>query len=504
MKKRLFVLISFLFLTMNGCTTSDKQVSTTSDKGVHPITNAVSTANKASVTDSDGEFGEEYLEKAIADCSDFFISRLPEKRNIAILDIETPTKACSDFIIEELWKHFQKTGKYRMADQQNIRRIQEQLIFQTSGYVSDESAVSLGRLSGAQNIIYGKLIKIGDFFRLNLYLTEVETGESVIETKNINIADPHLKNLLEPGNLASRIESAITDMSSNLDQRLLIGIDKIEYANTGTVTEFSRYLENQIRFSASRLYTRYAVADEMISREFAIKSSNPSWVDNSPDRIMAIVKGSYTSDGRNGAEVTLSLHSTDRGRIQLGVCRFNVTEKEMKDLNLSLLPANYGGSIDNYQRVRRKLEEFDTNNNAFEFIAHPGRPDALYRDGDYITFTLHSARDCYFLVQFLFVDGEVADMYPTDRREINFIKAGETRILPDRGRIRLSPPFGEEYVLISAFGEQIAITNETVTLEKANFKTRGANKEEVPEGGLIIDQGIAPVARTKFNYTVLP
>jgi len=122
-----------------------------------------------------------------------------------------------------------------------------------------------------------------------------------------------------------------------------------------------------------------------------------------------------------------------------------------------------------------------------------------------MTFTIYSEEDCYFLVQALQVDGKVVDAYPTEPRENNFIRAGESRTLPDRGRFRLTAPFGEEYILVSAFREQIAIINLEVDIANVNFKTRGFNKEEYVEGALrIVADEIEPVARAMFNYTVMP
>jgi len=448
-----------------------------------------------------GSRGGMSLEKAITESSDFFISRLPERRVIAILGIETPTKACSDFVHQELWNKFQMSGKFRIAEQQNIQRIQNQIEFQLDGHVSEDSAVKLGYASGAQTIIYGKLVKQGAQYRLTLYSTDIEKQESEIQSNPLNAKDPDLIDLLEAGDLDSRIESAITEMAVRLDQRRLVGIDRISYLNRGSVTDVSRYLENQVRSSAVRLYTRYAVADEKTSREYADKiNQDPAWVDDSQNRIFAMVRGNYFPTSKNDAEVTLSLVSTDRVREQLGTCKFIVTQEELKKLNLSLLPDNYD-SFEAYDTVQRKLAEFDTEHNKFKFSAVPDRPTAQYRDGDYMTFKLYSEKDCWFLVQFLQVDGVVKDMYPTEESENNYIRAGETRMLPDRGRIKLGKPYGEEYVLISAFTEQIAITNESVQLPKANFKTRGAEKEEYI-GTVSYNRGIEPVARTKFSYTV--
>jgi hypothetical protein len=196
--------------------------------------------------------------------------------------------------------------------------------------------------------------------------------------------------------------------------------------------------------------------------------------------------------------------STDKGKRLLNACQFTITEAELKRLNLKLIPDNYERLAD-YQAVQRKLSEFDTTHNRFEFQALLDRPDAMYRNGDYMSFKIHSSEDCWFLIQGLQLNGEIVTLYPTETREVNFIKGGDTRTLPDRGRFRLGgPPFGEEYILISAFKEQITIPTEPVKLDNANLKTktRAIAKEEYSEGSVNIDVSVQPVARAKFSYTI--
>jgi hypothetical protein len=443
------------------------------------------------------------LEQAVVKSSDFFMSGLPEKRVIAILGIETPTRACSDFIQQELWKHFQTSGKYTMADIQNFDRIQGHLVFQTNGAFSDESAQSLGHALAAQTIIHGKLEKTGGQYRLTLFSSAAADGVSVLHSENLDPNDPHLKALLEPGNLNSRIENAITEMASRLDERIKIGIDRISYREYGSVTDLAKYLETQVRAGASRLYTRYAVADERDSAEYTLRSVNRAWVDTRPDRIAAMVKGTYYPNSNDDAVVTLNLISTDSRQI-LGSCNFTVTAAEMKDLNLQMVPENYR-SRTNYEEIQRILADFDIGNNEFDFFAQPGRSDALYYDGDRLTFYLYSAEDCYFLVQGLAADGYIQDLYPLAVYEDNTIRAGATRTLPTGEPITLNEPFGEEYILITAYREQFAITRtNAVRISNMNLKGQKRNPPEPGRPTTPSSLELQPVARAIFSYTLLP
>ncbi|MDR1904071.1 MAG: DUF4384 domain-containing protein [Treponema sp.] len=137
------------------------------------------------------------LDDALKDTADFFMEGLPKGRNIAIIGCEdAETTRLKNYIIEELWKHFQRNGNFTIIDRQNLKMIEGELKYQTGGYVSDESAQRIGRILGAQIIISGRIGKVGDAYRLVMYATEVArgTGRQCINTVSI---DTTLLNLLD-------------------------------------------------------------------------------------------------------------------------------------------------------------------------------------------------------------------------------------------------------------------------------------------------------------------
>jgi curli biogenesis system outer membrane secretion channel CsgG len=116
------------------------------------------------------------LDEAIAGMAAYFTARLPAGSTTAIVSFEAASGGLEDYIFEELWGHFEDSGKFIMVDRRNLDRIRAEMNYQMSGEVSDESARSIGRQYGAQTIVYGRMIPMGEEYRLSAYATDVETA----------------------------------------------------------------------------------------------------------------------------------------------------------------------------------------------------------------------------------------------------------------------------------------------------------------------------------------
>ncbi|MDR1625192.1 MAG: CsgG/HfaB family protein, partial [Spirochaetia bacterium] len=123
------------------------------------------------------------LDAAIRESAEYFTSRLPRDRKIAILSIDADTEALSDYLLQELWNHFERAAGFTMIERQNLSLIQRELIFQNSGEISDESRQALGKMLGAETLVYGKLTALGETYRLVLYATDVEQAVSRQQVK---------------------------------------------------------------------------------------------------------------------------------------------------------------------------------------------------------------------------------------------------------------------------------------------------------------------------------
>jgi TolB-like protein len=111
---------------------------------------------------------------------------LPQGTMVAVLNFDSPSKAFSDFAIEELNGQLVEGGKITIVDRNNLALITEELQLQMSGAVSDELVVSIGRQLGAHYIVTGSLSDIGTGYRFRVKVTSVEKA-AVLKQISLNL-----------------------------------------------------------------------------------------------------------------------------------------------------------------------------------------------------------------------------------------------------------------------------------------------------------------------------
>jgi hypothetical protein len=431
------------------------------------------------------------LDAAIKESAEYFSVRFPGGTRIAVTGIEADSIRLSDYIAEELWNHFEQSGKFTMIDRQNLARIQEELIFQASGLVDDESARSIGRLHGAEIIVYGRISPADRGRRMTLYASEVERGVSSQQAKTV-LPDPRWD--APPGdyNLDAEIDRAVLELGRSLGAQIAVGMGRISLEGGGTVTDLSDFLKRRIAYSASRMYTKFRVQGQ--SAEYAGQSSAADGGFTG-----ALIGGSFSAlDG--GAEVLLQLVSAGgEGRTILGTGKFFIPEAELHRRGLSVLPPRGDGVITKteFEEKQKALAPYEGAYNAFGLELRPNDLDGVYYDGEYMNFFITAKRDCYFKITHVDVYGNSRRIYPLDRRDNNFLRAGERRLIPDNARYRLNAPFGEEYILIAAYERPFNAGAEPAAPVSRESVSRGLTVES-PEGPAV------PAATAMFSYTILP
>jgi len=134
---------------------------------------------------------------------------------------------------------------------------------------------------------------------------------------------------------------------------------------------------------------------------------------------------------------------------------------------------------------------------AISEAASPDVLDGIYYDGDYMTMRIYSARDCYFRIIHVDVNGNTQVIYPVSSKDNNFIRAGETRRIPDNTRYRMHGPFGEEMILVSAYDQPFIPSQFTGSLS-ADSVARGLTVENNSRVQM------SPSATARLCYTILP
>jgi len=116
---------------------------------------------------------KEVIERSARDAE----GALQEKSVVAVVNFTSPSREFTDHVIEELTGELVRGKKVVVADRRNLELIKKEMDFQYSGYVSDESMLSIGRQLGAHFIISGSLTNMGKYYRFRVIVVNVETTE---------------------------------------------------------------------------------------------------------------------------------------------------------------------------------------------------------------------------------------------------------------------------------------------------------------------------------------
>jgi hypothetical protein len=136
--------------------------------------------------------------------------------------------------------------------------------------------------------------------------------------------------------------------------------------------------------------------------------------------------------------------------------------------------------------------------NPWRFTVQTDRSDGDYHDGDYMTLRVYSERDVYFKITHIDVHGDAQVIYPVSPLDNNFIRAGETRRIPDNTRFRMGKPYGEEMILAGAYEQPFAIRpNSSAPLSNRSL-VRGVTVERSDATPM------RPVATARFTYRIGP
>jgi TolB-like protein len=103
--------------------------------------------------------------------------RITAGSKVIILNFTSDWTQLSEYIIEELTGYVVNEGSLTVVDRRNLDIIRQEMNFQLSGEVDDETAQSIGKKLGAQIIVSGSITAIGSTYRLRIRAISVETAQ---------------------------------------------------------------------------------------------------------------------------------------------------------------------------------------------------------------------------------------------------------------------------------------------------------------------------------------
>lgn len=119
------------------------------------------------------------LQKAASDVS----LRVSAKTILCVLDFDSESKEMGVYIHDSLISSFAENPNIRIVTRQNMDKVNEELDYQYSGYVSDETALSLCKRLGAQEILFGQFDELDNGYILQVKMLDVETGSYALFKK---------------------------------------------------------------------------------------------------------------------------------------------------------------------------------------------------------------------------------------------------------------------------------------------------------------------------------
>jgi TolB-like protein len=117
------------------------------------------------------------LDMALSNSTSYLRGRIPAGSKVVVLNFTSNWSQLSEYIVEELIGYIVNEGTLAVVDRRNLDAIQQEMDFQLSGEVSDETAQSIGKKLGAQTIISGSIVAVGDTYRLRVRAILVETAQ---------------------------------------------------------------------------------------------------------------------------------------------------------------------------------------------------------------------------------------------------------------------------------------------------------------------------------------
>jgi hypothetical protein len=121
--------------------------------------------------------GQSTLESALYAAADVIIARLKPQTTIAVVSVASGDAESADFVVDELAYIIVSSGNFKVVDRKSLDAIRSEQNFQISGDVDDDSAVSIGKLLGANIVVTGSISGVGSTRRLRLKALDVMTAE---------------------------------------------------------------------------------------------------------------------------------------------------------------------------------------------------------------------------------------------------------------------------------------------------------------------------------------
>jgi hypothetical protein len=130
-------------------------------------------------SNNDIELATTGLYGAINRASGYIIKELATGSTIAVISVSSNDRETGEIVVDELEYLLVGARKFKIVDRKTLDTIRAEQNFQMSGDVSDDSAISIGQMSGANIVITGSITGTSTTKRLSLRALDVKTAQII-------------------------------------------------------------------------------------------------------------------------------------------------------------------------------------------------------------------------------------------------------------------------------------------------------------------------------------
>ena len=139
------------------------------------------------------------LNTAIRQAAARMETRLDAGTKVALINFTSPSQAFSEYVLDELSSVLVNNGHLVVVDRANLDKIRQELGFNMSGEVSDQSMQEIGQMLGAQALVTGSLTSIADLRRVMFKVIMTETAAVAVQYPADIANDKRIQALLAQG-----------------------------------------------------------------------------------------------------------------------------------------------------------------------------------------------------------------------------------------------------------------------------------------------------------------
>ena len=118
------------------------------------------------------------LDMAIYEVSQYLNMNVQRGTKIAIISIKSDHQALSEYVINNLTERIVNDRVFTVVERAQLETIRAELNLNMSGDVDDDSALRIGKMSGAQTMVMGSVTPIGSSsWQMSVRILDVESAE---------------------------------------------------------------------------------------------------------------------------------------------------------------------------------------------------------------------------------------------------------------------------------------------------------------------------------------